>query len=242
MPVLTSIGLIISGILSLFLVKRNLDVRFVWQSKFNLCTQLKEGWHVFVSSLAISIYTISTTVLLGVFSNNVIVGYFAGADKIVQVVKSAYASVAQAIYPFTSRRIHDDRTTGILYVFKLIWFIGICMFLVSLVLFLFSEQIVEIILGGNFKQSVILLRIMAFLPFIISLSNLFGIQTILNLGYKREFSLMVLVTAILGLTLAIILTRYFEAIGISIAMLLTELFITVLLGIFVFFNVKRSTF
>lgn len=54
-------------------------------------------------------------------------------------------------------------------------------------IFVFTEHIVDIALGDNYRQSIIVLKIIAFLPFIIGLSNIFGIQTMLTLGYKKAF-------------------------------------------------------
>jgi O-antigen/teichoic acid export membrane protein len=82
---------------------------------------------------------------------------------------------------------------------------------------------------------------MAFLPLIISLGNIFGIQAMLNLGYKREFTLFVLVAALVGVLIALVLTPLYEAIGVSIAVLIVELLITVMLGLFFYWNMRKGT-
>ncbi|UFS55401.1 oligosaccharide flippase family protein [Comamonadaceae bacterium M7527] len=75
-PLLTSMGFIVAGIWSLYLVRKQFNVRFVWQTAATIKFQLVEGWHVFFSSMAISLYTISTTFILGLFTNNICCGLF----------------------------------------------------------------------------------------------------------------------------------------------------------------------
>jgi PST family polysaccharide transporter len=240
-PLLTALGFIVAGIWSLHIVKKEFSVDFKLQSWERIRFQLIDGWHVFFSSIAISMYTISTTFILGVFAGNTTVGYFAAADKIVQAVKGIYLPVSQAIYPLIGKKINEDKAAGLVFINKLTVFISFGMFFTSLLLFLMAEPIVNILLGEQYYQSILLLKIMAFLPLIISLGNIFGIQAMLNLGYKREFTLFVLVAALVGVLIALVLTPLYEAIGVSIAVLIVELLITVMLGLFFYWNMRKGT-
>ncbi|WP_276783164.1 flippase [Thalassolituus oleivorans] len=240
-PLLTALGFIVAGIWSLYIVKKEFSVNFKLQSWERIRFQLINGWHVFFSSLAISMYTISTTFILGVFAGNTTVGYFAAADKIVQAVKGLYLPVSQAIYPLIGKKINEDKAAGLVFINKVIGAVSFGMFFTSLLLFLLAEPIVNILLGGQYYQSILLLKIMAFLPLIISLGNIFGIQAMLNLGYKKEFTLFVLVAALVGILTALVLTPLYEAIGVSIAVLIVELLITVMLGLFFYWNMRKGT-
>jgi PST family polysaccharide transporter len=238
-PLLTALGFIVSGVWSLYLVKKEFNVNFVWQTMATLKFQLVEGWHVFFSSMAISLYTISTTFILGLFANNTVVGYFAAADKIVQAVKGVYAPVSQAIYPLISKKIHEDKEIGLAFIHKTTWIVGTGMFIVSAILFLLAEPIVNLLLGQQYQQSVLLLQIMAFLPFIIALSNIYGIQTMLNLGYKQAFSRILVVAAILGVGLSFVLVPMYEELGTAVTLLIVEVFVTVVMYFFLNIKIRR---
>lgn len=231
-PLLTALGFIVAGIWSLYIVKKEFNVSFAWQSIATLKLQLEEGWHVFFSSMAISLYTISATFILGLLTNNTIVGYFAGADKVVQAVKGLYQPVSQAIYPLIGKKIHEDKQAGLAFIQKTTWIVGTGMFLISVLLFLLAEWIVNLLLGEQYKQTVVYLQIMAFLPFIIALSNIFGIQTMLNLGYKIAFSRILVAAAILGVGLSFVLVPLYEGLGTAITLLVVELFVTVVMFIY----------
>jgi PST family polysaccharide transporter len=239
-PLLTAVGSILAGISSLYLVSREINVNFVWQTTSTLKFQLAEGWHVFFSSMAISLYTVSTIVVLGLFTNNAIVGYFAAADKIVQAVKGLYNPISQAIFPLIGKKIHEDRQEGLSFIYKITWVAASGMFVISTILFLLAESIVNLFLGEQYEQSVLLLEIMAFLPFVIALSNIFGIQMMLNLGYKKEFGYFVLITAISGVGLSLALTSLFKAVGLAVAVLSVEILVTAMLSTFIILKVKKG--
>jgi PST family polysaccharide transporter len=112
------------------------------------------------------------------------------------------------------------------------------MFLISALLYSFAGSIIELLLGDKYYKSVLLLKIMSFLPFIISLSNIFGIQTMLNLGYKKEFSFFILITAVISIISAFILIPMYSEVGASISLLIGELSITIILGLFVLIKIK----
>ncbi|WP_217524744.1 flippase [Vibrio metschnikovii] len=228
-PLLNAMGFIVAGVCSLYLVKKEFNMRFAWQTSATLKFQLVEGWHVFFSSMAISLYTISTTFILGLFTNNTVVGYFAAADKIVQAAKGLYQPVSQSIYPLIGKKIHEDKQAGLTFIHKTTRVVGTGMFVISVLLFLLAEPIINLLLGQQYQQSVLLLQIMAFLPFIIALSNIFGIQTMLNLGYKQAFSRILVAAAILGVGLSLVLVPMYEGLGIAVTLLAVEVFVTVIM-------------
>ena len=238
-PLLTALGFIVAGIWSLYIVKKEFNVSFAWQSIATLKLQLEEGWHVFFSSMAISLYTISATFILGLLTNNTIVGYFAGADKVVQAVKGLYQPVSQAIYPLIGKKIHEDKQAGLAFIQKTTWIVGTGMFLISVLLFLLAEWIVNLLLGEQYNQTVVYLQIMAFLPFIIALSNIFGIQTMLNLGYKIAFSRILLAASILGVGLSFVLVPLYEGLGTAITLLVVEVIVTVFMYLYLKIKLRR---
>jgi polysaccharide transporter, PST family len=237
-PLLTAFGFIVTGVWSLYLVKKEFAVSFSWQPMQTVKFQLAEGWHVFFSSMAISLYTISATFILGLFTNNTVVGYFAAADKIVQASKGLYTPVSQAIYPLIGKKIHEDKQVGLAFIKKTTWIVGTGMFVISWALFLLAGPIVHLLLGSQYQQSVLLLQIMAFLPFIITLSNIYGIQTMLNLGYKQAFSRILVMAAIIGLGLSFLLVPIYEDLGAAITLLIVEVFVTVVMYFYLKIKLK----
>jgi PST family polysaccharide transporter len=86
---------------------------------------------------------------------------------------------------------------------------------------------VLIILGKEYLDSVIVLKILCWLPFIISISNVYGIQILLSLRKDKKFLNVVIFAAILSIILSLILTSYYKEIGTAITILIIEIFVSV---------------
>jgi len=231
-PVLSSLGTIIGGLYALYFIKTNFDVKFAFQKISTLKYYLSEAHHIFISKLAISLYTISTTFILGIFTNNTIVGYFAAADKIIQAFKGLMAPVSQAMYPYISKKTHQSKEEGLRFIRKVALYIAIFTSLVSLFIFIFAEFLVNLILGAEYQNSIIVVQILALMPLMIGLSNIFGIQTMLNFGRKKPFSQILIAGSIINLALSFILVPMYEHIGSAISVLIVESFITIAMFIY----------
>lgn len=239
-PLLTTLGGVLSGALSIYVARKEFNIHFQWQPKKAIKLQITEGWHVFYSSIAISLYTTSIPFMLGLLTNNSVLGFFTAADKVVASVKGLYTPISQSIYPLIGKKINDNKYFALKFINKIAWIVGICMLIVSILLLIFSAPIIDLLFGPQYERSIILLKIMALSPFLVVLSNIYGIQAMLNLGYKKEFSYFVMITAILGLLLAFLFIYFFGAIGAALTALIVEFIITLMLVLFVWIKKRRG--
>jgi len=186
--------------------------------------------------VAISLYTTSNTFILGLFTNNTIVGYYAAAEKIIKAIQGLLNPISQTVYPYISKLASESKERALNFIRKLVKIVGGISFVISFSIFIFADFVVNILLGSQYQQSIIVLRILAFLPFIIGLSNIFGIQTMLTFNLKQAFSKILISAGLLNIVLALILAPLYQHIGISIAVLTTEIFVTLSM----FFYLKRK--
>lgn len=201
--------------------------------------QLLDSWQIFASTIAINLYTASNVVFLGMLTNNVVVGYFCGAKKIIDNITALFSPISQAVYPHICKLVDESKAEAMQFIKKVLLVMGIGNFCLSLILMIFAEWIIKILLGAGYEQSVLLLRIMAFLPFVIALSNVFGIQTMLPFGMKSKFSRILIFAAILNTIIVIPAIYYYAAIGVCSSILITECFVTIVMGICIFRNLQN---
>lgn len=227
-PFITSVSVCFSGMFSLlYAITRNK----ICYTKLNfriIKEELKEGFFIFISTLATSIYTNGSALLLGFFTNNTIVGYYAGADKVIKLIQNSLAPITQSVFPYISKITTESRAKTLNFVKKLAKFLLPMTFIISSVLLVFSSLIVEIVLGKEFSESVNILRILSFLPFIVSISNLTGIQVMVPLHFKRELSTIYIIAAIINLALAFILIPIYQGLGLGFAVIITEIFVVII--------------
>ena len=226
-PLFYSLGLIIAGIVSLWIIFKRFDIRLKFPGFFNIKMGVQEGWHFFLSTLSISLYTHSGVFILGLLASETFVGYYSAAEKLIRAVQRMLWAASQSIYPFVNKLASTSRDKALSFLRKIIVLFGSSFFTISLIIFIFASVIVRIILGEQYEESVIILRILAFLPFIISMGNIFGIQTMLAFDMKKIYCRILLITAALHIILAFLLGVYYQHIGIATAVLLSEIFVAV---------------
>jgi len=204
-PILTSSSFIVSGIFSLIIAKYYFKISFFLPKKEMVLSQLKKGWFFFSSNLSVSLFTTSTTFILGVFTTNQSVGLFAAADKIITAIKGLNSPISQSIYPIVSKKIVENKREGISFILKSGKIIIFFNLIFSILLFILSEPICDYILGDDYQESIHLLRIMSFLPLIIVTSNICAVQGLYNLGKAYLVSRYLIIIGISHLVLIFLL-------------------------------------
>ena len=217
---------LIAGICSWIILWKNYREVFVLPTYQDIKQVFIEAWEIFTSTIAINLYTASNIVFLGLLTNNTVVGYFSGAQKIIQNINQLISPITQAVYPYVSKMASNSKMDALKFLRKIVLVLGGGNFIGSILIFVFAEWIVDILLGKGYEQSVLLLRILAFLPFIISLSNVFGIQTMLVFGMKKQFNRVLLSAAIVNTVIVLPMIYFYQAIGVSISVTITEVFVT----------------
>jgi len=163
---------------------------------------------------------------LGIFTNNTIVGYYSGAEKIIKAVQGLLSPISQTIYPHISKLASESKDQALRFIRKMTFLVGAGSSVLSLIVFIFADTIVRILLGSQYLESIAVLRILSFLPFIIGLSNIFGVQTMLAFDLKKGFSNILISASIINIILAFILVPIYKHIGISFAVIISETFVT----------------
>ena len=104
-------------------------------------------------------------------------------------------------------------------------------FAASALLFVAAGPIVRVVFGAQYEPSVALIRWMAWLPFIIGLSSLFGIQTMLNFDMKRSFTRIIVASGLFNIAIIIPLTLWKGSEGTAMSILITEISVTAAMAV-----------
>jgi len=235
-PLLNSIGFIIVGVLSLWIILKDFEINFKTPDLEEIKYHLKEGWYIFISQVSITFFNNTNVVILGIFTNNMIVGYYSAAEKLVRVIINLQVPIVSSIYPTMSRLLKEDIDKAIRFGKKVLVY-GTCIYLIIiLVLLVFSNKITLLLLGKSFKESEFIFKILLMLPITIFMNNIYGTQFLLNIGDSDKFSKVLIISGFLNLILCPILTYLFSYIGTSISWIIAEIF--VLFGMYYFASVR----
>jgi PST family polysaccharide transporter len=229
-PLLTSLGAIFTGVLSLIIARKTFNVKLLSPTLNEIKFFLVDGFNVFLSSISISLYTVASTFLLGIVTNNFVsVANFSYANKIVQILRRGYSGFSQFLFPLMSQKMQIQNTEKKSFALNLGIIISSFMFFICLALFFSSRLIVVRLFGTEFEGTIGLLKIMAFIPFFISISNFIGVQLMVNLGLQKEFRNIIFKTSLFGLALIYVLGVFFQDFGVAYASLIVEILVVFML-------------
>jgi O-antigen/teichoic acid export membrane protein len=223
---------VVCGLMGIGFIAHSRIISWIRPSISDLKRTYSDGWHVFLATAAVNLYTTSNTVILGLVCGNYAVGQFVAVDKIRQAVQNLLATISQAAFPHSSALMSSDREKGLRFVKKLLIFQPALTFVISLSLFVLAEPIVSIALGKNFMGAVWTLRVLAFIPFAVSFSNVFGIQTMLPLRMHKPFTAILIGAGMTNLVAVTLLSSWASHFGTALSQLLMETLISVAMAVY----------
>jgi len=235
---LLSLSQILIGLVGLLTATIKFEITLRIPKLESVKFHLKDGWNIFLSMISINVYTTSNTFILGLFAPDVVVGYFAAADKLRLAFQGIISVISQTVYPHSNNLLRDSFEKFSGFIKKLLTVQSVTGFFISIVLLFFSEILVRLVLGNSFNDSVLILKILSPLPFLIALSNVFGIQIMLSLGFDKQFNKILFAAAVIHIIILFLLIPDFFATGASISMGITEGFVTLAMFIFVIRKTK----
>ena len=227
-----SLGMILAGVAGFVVCLRWVNLNMQRPSWQGLKTHVDEGWHLFVSTAAISLYTNTNVFLVGLLAGNVQAGYFSAADKLIRAISGLIAPINQAVFPHVNSLVRTSSQAALTFIAQsLKWMSGLTLVPV-VVMFLLARPIAVLCFGHAGLGAVPVMRWIAPLPFLIAVSNVLGIHTMLTFGLDKQFSRIVISAGILNVFLGVPLILWSGAQGAGASVLIAETMVT-LMTIFV---------
>jgi PST family polysaccharide transporter len=231
------LGTIAPGAASLWLAQRTFKLSLKLPTQAQVRQQLREGWYVFISNFSISVYINSNVFILGLFTNDVVVGYYGIAERVVGAVRQLLVVFSQAVYPHVCKL--SQHTFEQIRAFFAHFFLPFALLIIvgCAGVFVFADEVVYVLAGSRLPQVSLLLRLLAFVPVIV-LFNIPAYQVLLAYNLPRSYMIVLTSASCLNLLLNSVLAYFFGGTGTAISVLVTELFVTV--GLYVLVEIKHA--
>ncbi len=218
---------LISGLLSQLVLWRVLGVRYEAPLRGSeLRSFLTDSWRMFVASAAGNVYVRGSMVVLGFFAGDVALGHFALVQKISSLLTGLVSPLSQAVFPHAAQVWKADRAAFRRLQRRLIGVLALLLGVALLVLNLTASWVVELVAGEPTPEVVTLLR--WFTPTILATALSTIVTTMLFATRRYDGVQSVFVgAAALFLVAAPPLAYLWQGIGMTIALLVVELFMAV---------------
>lgn len=229
-----SMPLFFSAVLSVFVVRRLGIKRIKEISLKSIVLYIDDSFHYFIGSVAISVYTLSTPIILSWVSSYQEVGYYSAADKLRAAMLGVFLILGQAIYPRANSLMANSKCDYYIFLRKLIKYQVVFCSITAVLFYFVMPTLAPFVLGASFSHIGILLKVMSPMIVIIPLSVILANCIILPHGKSRAYAFIPWGTAILHIPYAYFLCKSYGALGGSVAILITEIFSFLVLFVYCF--------
>lgn len=228
-PLLTSLGFIIAGIYSLYLIKKEFGVGFNLQKVSTLTFYLKDGWHVFLQQFYVSMYGPINIVLLGLLSTSTVVGYYNIVEKILSVPIALFTVAVQAYYPFAVKVFKRNIQSYFSQINKVFIAFVLLSLAMEVCIYMFDTTIVDLVMStkGDGSGNDIVVNILRILAFGLVFSSLgqFYTQIFITLSKSKVLSQLSFKMMWLNLLLSPIVIYFFGVIGLALLVILRQILV-----------------
>lgn len=204
-------------------------IKFHKISNFTIIlNHLKNGFKVFIASFAVSFTVSSNVLILGIFADKNIVGYYSLAEKIVAFIRQLLSTLYQVIYPYVCKEFENKSELLKLFLRKYMVLLIIGTAILVTAVYVFADYLYLINSNKDFTESTIILKLICFMPLIIATNNVYNLY-IMAARKENVFANILLLASITYLPLSLFLTEKYSVNGLITSSYLIEIF--VLLGL-----------
>lgn len=220
-----SAGTLVCGIVGIVVAVRSFRLVLSWPGRARLCNTLKDGWHLFLSSAAMGLYTNTNVFLVGTLAGNIQAGYFSAAERLLRAMQALIVPIIQATFPHVSKLLSESKDLALQFLRRSVrWTVGLTL-IPSTIMLVFATPVTLLCFGHNAAGSISVIRWIAFLPVLSAISNVLGVNTMIPFGMDKQFSRVVLVAGVVNIVLASVLSKVYGANGAGCSILVAELIV-----------------
>lgn len=187
---------------------------------------LKPNLILFVPGIAFALNHDLDKTLIGLFSNYEETGFYYNAEKLIKIPSGIITGIGVVLLPYMTRMVVTEEEkishtiirksiTPILFLT-----IALCGGIISI-----CPEFVPIFFGSGYEECIVLINIMAVTMVFSTIANIIRTQYLIPNNKDREYSILVIIGAIINCCLNIVLIMAYGAKGAAIATLIAELFV-----------------
>ncbi|MDA9639780.1 oligosaccharide flippase family protein [SAR116 cluster bacterium] len=200
---------------------------------------LKNSAMIFMVHVAGHTFSSANSLLLGLIAMPTVVSVFGSAERVGRAAAVVLDPIRIAFFP----KAHEWLEEGFSKAFRRVALMSFAMVLfasmLSLLIFVFSEQIVLVVFGVEFIEVVGILKIISVLPVILTINHSISYLWILPRKLERQSLLVLLFAIILNLSLAFWLVPTYGAKGMANIIVFSEGMVAALVLIICVVDARR---
>lgn len=199
------------------------EVYWVRPTIKEVTSHIKPNLILFIPVISVSIYKMTSKIILGNLTDMVQLGYYDNAEKINSVQISISTALGTVMLPRMSNLISTNNSKQFKDVFRMsMQFVMFLSFALCFGIIAVAQDFVPLFMGDEFAPSSAILTVLAPTGVIISWANVIRTQYLIPLGKDNVYIISVILGALINIVMNILLVKQFGGFGAGIATLVTE--------------------
>lgn len=193
--------------------------------ELNIFKLFKPTISFFIPQIAIQLYTVLDRTMIGlIISDKSQVGFYDQTQKIIKILLTIVTALGTVMLPRIANNFANGNNQIIReYIYKSLRVANFMAFPFIFGICIISKDFVPLFLGNGYDDVIYLLYIVSPIILFIATSSTIGNQFLLPTKRQKEFTISVVVGALVNLVLNLILIYKFSSVGASIATVIAEL-------------------
>lgn len=200
----------------------------------NLVRHLKPFLTVGFYLLLTSMYTTFNTTYLGIVSTASAVGAYTTALKVYTIILGVFSALNTVLMPRLSSLVVEKKQKDFddLVEKSLTFVITFCFPIIVCGMSL-APHIIVLLSGFGYDSAIVCFRIILPLILIVGFAQIFSNQVLMSIKKDKEIAYISVLGAVIGIGLNLLLVKYYNEVGTSVTLLVSELLVTLCLYIMV---------
>lgn len=204
---------LLAGIIAIIYIYRKQLVKAVDFSNLRLAYTLKDSFPIFWATLSISLYTMSTTIIIGIFSNVYEVSIFTAADRVKGAILGVFLVLGNAFYPRINSLLVNKKEEAYALIRKIFYWQGALCIAIIIFVVIFSKLITRIMFGPEYSEVSALLILFTPVYLLVIQSTVLGNYILLPHGHRKSYTILPMISAVIHIPLCAYLASKYGAWG-----------------------------
>ena len=235
---INSMTSIVVGVIVLFWMRRAIDLSFSFPTFCQVKETIYEDFQLFLNTFWASLNVTLIPAVLGVFGGDAALGYYNIADRAKNATITILHPVSHALFPRMCYLFSSDHSKAKEVLSLSAWLLISLSFFMSVVMFVFAEEIVMVLGGEEFMASVQVLKVLAFSALLTTISGFIVNQILIPSNAYYGYTVTVFVSLVFSAVMIVPMVNWYGSIGAAFVTLFVELLAVIILITFV----KRHKF
>lgn len=215
-----------NGLLWFFLPK---EFRFVPVNVKNIKKHFVSGAVLFIPAVSIAVYTILSRIILGIFGTLKEVAYFDNSDKIIRTLLTIITAATLTIMPEVSRLFSTHKNNAIFVLLKKVLLLSFAFAIPATIgVAVVAKQFAALFFGSPYRATGTVMQIEIWIMVPIAVANVIANQYFVPMSKGKYITYAVASGAIINIFISVPLVTYLGAIGTAIAILVTEMVVSII--------------